>query len=165
MKVKFNPNVIDRCRSCGNSDLEEIINLGDQPPSNSFIDDKKFDVLYIDSFHEPNHVKKVFYHYFYFLKKGGMIFIDDVVWLPYVKGGYRDNDFVERINRSVFEKLMEIYNQNTDNLTLDINFNESGLAILTKIGTELNIEKKIKNRMYSLKNIIKKYIYEPKPKK
>ena len=94
-----------------------------------------------------------------------MIFIDDVVWLPYVKGGYRDNDFVEKINRSVFEKLMEIYNQNTNNLTLDINFNESGLAILTKIGTELNVEKKIKNRLFSLKNIIKEYIYDPKPKK
>ena len=62
------------------------------------IKDKKFDVLYIDSLHEPTHVRKVFYNYFYFLKKGGLIFIDDVVWLPYVKGAYRDNDFVEKIN-------------------------------------------------------------------
>ena len=60
---------------------------------------------------------------------------------------------------------MEIYNQNTENLTLDINFTESGLAILNKIGNELKIEKKIKNRSLSFKNIIKKYIYEPKPKK
>jgi len=168
------PNILELGVQNGNSTnmFLEICNQNDGYLTSIDIDDcsnvsndKKFDVLYIDSFHEPNHVKKVFYHYFYFLKKGGMIFIDDVVWLPYVKGGYRDNDFVERINRSVFEKLMEIYNQNTDNLTLDINFNESGLAILTKIGTELNVEKKIKNRLFSLKNIIKRYIYEPKPKK
>ncbi len=131
----------------------------------SKIIDKKFDILYIDSLHEPNHVRKVFYHYFYFLKNNGIIFIDDVVWLPYVRGAYRDNDFVEKINRSIFEKLIEIYNQNTDNLTLDVNFGDSGLAILNKTGNTLNTEKKIENRLFSLKNIIKKYIYDPKPKK
>ena len=158
---------IDDCRNVSDDKRWNFIHSSDDNFKfiETKINDKKFDVLYIDSFHEPNHVRKVFYYYFYILKKGGMIFIDDVVWLPYVKGGYRDNDFVERINRSVFEKLMEIYNQNTDNLTLDINFNESGLAILNKIGTELNAEKKIMNRLFSLKNIIKKYIYEPKPKK
>ena len=94
-----------------------------------------------------------------------IVFIDDVVWLPYVRGAYRDNDFVEKINRSIFEKLIEIYNQNTDNLTLDVNFGDSGLAILNKTGNTLNTEEKIENRLFSLKNIIKKYIYDPKPKK
>lgn len=131
---------------------------------NKFISNSKFDVLYIDSLHEPNHIRKVFYHYFNFLKLNGIIFLDDVVWLPYTKNSVRDNDFVERINRLTFEKLIEIYNANVNNLKLNIDFTGSGLAILKKIGSDLNTEKKIKNRLFSIKNIIKKYIYSPKPK-
>jgi len=131
---------------------------------NKFISNSKFDVLFIDSLHEPNHVRKVFYHYFNFLKLNGIIFLDDVVWLPYTKNAVRDNDFVEIINRLTFEKLIEIYNANVSNLTLNIDFTGSGLAILKKIGSDLNTEKKIKNRLFSIKNIIKKYIYFPKPK-
>lgn len=129
-----------------------------------FIANKQFDVLFIDSYHEPNHVRKVFYHYFNYLKKNGLIFIDDVMWLPYVKNGVEDNDFIERINRLTFDKLLEIFNNNIENLTLDINFRGSGLAILTKIGEKLNKEKKIKNRLFSIKNLIKKFIYSPNPK-
>ena len=47
---------------------------------------KNIDVLLIDSLHEPNHIRNVFYNYFKYLKINGLIFIDDVVWLPYVKG-------------------------------------------------------------------------------
>lgn len=128
------------------------------------ITDKKFDILFIDSYHEPSHVRKIFYHYFYYLKKNALIFIDDVMWLPYVKNGVRDNDFIERINRLTFNKLLEIFNNNIENLTLDVNFNGSGLAILKKTGDKLNKEIEIKNRLFSIKNLIKKFIYSPKPK-
>ena len=128
------------------------------------ITNKNFNILFIDSYHEPSHVRKVFYHYFYYLKKNALIFIDDVMWLPYVENGVRDNDFSERINRLTFNKLLEIFNNNVENLTLDINFNGSGLAILKKIGDKLNEEKEIKNRLFSIKNLIKKFIYSPKPK-
>tara|TARA_Y100001936_G_C16062527_1_gene665036 strand:- start:144 stop:770 length:627 start_codon:yes stop_codon:yes gene_type:complete len=124
---------------------------------------KNIDVLLIDSLHEPNHIRNVFYNYFKYLKINGLIFIDDVVWLPYVKGEYRDSEFVENINRRTFDKILEIYNSNKENMKLDINFNGSGLAIIKKIKDLLNDEKKIKNRSLSLKNIIKK-IYSPKPK-
>ena len=96
-----------------------------------------FDVLFIDSLHEPNHVRKVFYHYFKFLKLNGIIIIDDVVWLPYVKGGEKDNDFVERINRLTFNKLLEIYNSNKENLSLNIDFLGSGMAILRNKNNQL----------------------------
>ena len=92
-----------------------------------------------------------------------MIFIDDLVWLPYVKGGYRDNEFVETINRLTFNKILEIFNENKNNFTLDINFSGSGLAIIKKINVKLNYEKKISNRLFSLKNILK-LIYRPTPK-
>tara|TARA_B100001057_G_scaffold23738_1_gene21967 strand:+ start:969 stop:1595 length:627 start_codon:yes stop_codon:yes gene_type:complete len=125
--------------------------------------EKKIDVLFIDSFHEPNHIKKVFYNYFNFIKINGLIFIDDLIWLPYIKGGYRDNEFVETTNRLTFNKILEIFNANKDNLTLDINFSGSGLAIIKKINNDLNREKKISNRLFSLKNILKVF-YKPAPK-
>ena len=129
---------------------------------NKFIE-QKVDVLFIDSLHDSGHIRKVFYNYFNFVKINGLIFIDDVVWLPYVKGGYRDNDFVETTNRLIFNKILEIFNSNKDNLTLDMNFSASGLAVMKKIGNNLNVEKKISNRFFSFKNILKK-IYKPKPK-
>ena len=125
--------------------------------------ERKVDVLFIDSLHEPSHIRKVFYNYFNFVKINGLIFIDDVIWLPYVKDGYRDNDFIETTNRLTFNKILEIFNSNKDNLTLDMNFSASGLAIISKIGSHLNNEKKIVNRLLSFKNILKK-IYKPKPK-
>ena len=125
---------------------------------------KKFDVLFIDSLHEPNHVRKVFYNYFKYLNNNDLLFIDDVVWLPYIKDGEKDNDFVERINRLTFDKVLEIYNSNKENLSLNIDFTGSGLALLKKKNDKLNDEKKIKNRMFTIKNIIKN-IYAPRPKK
>lgn len=128
-----------------------------------YIKNKKFDLLFIDSLHEANHVSKVFYHYFSYVNINGFIFIDDVSWLTYVKGGIQDNDFSERNNRLIFQKILEIYNSNVNNLTLNISFLGSGLAIIKKLNNNLNEEKKISNRMFFPKNILKK-IYAPSPK-
>ena len=125
---------------------------------------KDYDILLIDSLHEPNHIKKIFYNYFKFLKLNGIIFIDDVIWLPYVKGEARDNDFSERINRLTFDQIVRIYNSNKENLSLEIDFTGSGLAIFKKKNNQLNEDKKVINRMFTLKNLIKN-IYAPKPKR
>jgi len=125
---------------------------------------KKLDLIFIDSYHEPNHVKKIFYNYYKYLKIDGICIIDDISWLPYSKFNICDNDFIERINRLTFEKILNIYNSNSENLILDFNFVGSGLAIIKKIKDELYPEKKIKNRLYTFKNILKK-IYSPKPLK
>lgn len=125
---------------------------------------KKLDLIYIDSYHEPNHVKKIFYNYYKYLKIDGICIIDDISWLPYSKFNICDNDFIERINRLTFEKILNIYNSNSENLILDFHFVGSGLAIIKKIKDELYPEKKIKNRLYTFKNILKK-IYSPKPLK
>jgi len=125
---------------------------------------KKLDLIFIDSYHEPNHVKKIFYNYYKYLKIDGICIIDDISWLPYSKFNICDNDFIERINRLTFEKILNIYNSNSENLILDFHFVGSGLAIIKKIKDELYPEKKIKNRLYTFKNILKK-IYSPKPLK
>ena len=128
-----------------------------------YISNKKFDLLYIDSLHEFNHVKKVFYYYYKYIKENGLIFVDDVSWLTYVKNGVQDNDFSERQNRLIFNTILEIYNSNVNNLSLDINFSGTGLAKFKKLNQSINEAKKVTNRMFTFKNILKN-IYSPEPK-
>jgi predicted O-methyltransferase YrrM len=124
---------------------------------------KKLDVIYIDSYHEPNHVKNILFYYYRFLKTNGIIFIDDISWLPYVKESYRDNEFNEIINRNTFNKIVEIYSANINNFDLQFSFNDSGTAMLKKLNNKKLLEpKKIHNRVYSFKNILKT-LYRPKP--
>ena len=102
--------------------------------------------------------------YFYYrkIKVGGKILIDDVSWLQHVKNARFDNDFTEIINRLIFKKIIEIYFTNQDKFNLKIDFSDSGLAIITKIRDKLNVSKKIKDRSFSFKNILKQ-LYRPKP--
>jgi len=119
---------------------------------------KNFDFLFIDSLHEPNHVKKVFYHYYNFLKEGGICIIDDISWLPYSLNQTSDNEFSENINRSTFNKILEIYSQNKDNFYLEFFFKDSGYAIITKIKKDpLNKLKKIFSREFSVKNLLRNF--------
>ena len=68
------------------------------------------------------------------------------------------------INRSVFNKILEIYNQNKDKFTLEFYFEGSGLAIIKKKNIDLNKSKKIVSRELSIKNILK-HFFKRKPKK
>jgi len=126
---------------------------------------ENFDLIFIDSLHEPNHVKKVFYHYYSFLKIGGLCIIDDISWIPYTKNEYRDNEFTENINKSTFNKILEIYNINKENFDLEFFFKDTGYATITKKKNDiLNPSKKIISREYGIKNLIRK-IYKKMPKK
>tara|TARA_Y100000389_G_scaffold201559_1_gene244536 strand:+ start:1036 stop:1665 length:630 start_codon:yes stop_codon:yes gene_type:complete len=156
---------IDDCSNVSTSQKWKFIHSSDDNFNhiNKYIS-KDLDIIFIDSLHEPNHVKKIFYNYFDFLKVNGLIFIDDVSWLPFVENDIFDNDFIERINRLTFEKILEIFNSNKESLCLEVNFSGSGLAIFSKKANYLKEEKKIKNRLFNLKNLLKK-IYAPKPKK
>lgn len=123
------------------------------------------DLIFIDSLHEPKHVKKLIYNYYKKLKINGLMIIDDTSWLPYVQNARKDNDFTERINRLTFQKILEIFNANADNFNLEFLFSGTGLAIITKItSNELVEEKKIPNRLFTFKNLLK-IIYSPKPKR
>ena len=123
---------------------------------------KKIDIDLIDSLHEPEHIEKLIFFYYKKIKIGGKILIDDVSWLQHIEKAPLDNSFTETINRLVFKKILEIYFTNQDNFNLKIDFSDSGLAIITKINNKLNVSKKIKDRSFNLKNIIKK-LYRPKP--
>ena len=113
------------------------------------------DILYIDSHHEADHVKKIFYHYYKLLNKGGFIFIDDVAWLPYAKSTNRESSGMYEANYRTFEKLLEIKFNNHDKFNLEFSFEESGTAKVTKIKeADLNQPKKIRKAV-SLKNLLK----------
>jgi predicted O-methyltransferase YrrM len=154
---------IDDCSHISNNKRWNFIHSSDD--NFDLINNKikeKLDLIFIDSYHEPTHIKKVFYNYYKFLKINGVCIIDDISWLPYSKSNICDNDFIERINRLTFDQILNIYNSNTENLILNFHFEGTGLAIIKKVKDELYPEKKIINRLYTIKNLLKK-IYSPKP--
>ncbi len=119
---------------------------------------KKFDIIYLDSLHEADHVEKIFYHYFQKLKIGGLFFIDDTSWLPYIKNASRENFYCEINNKETFDKLLEIYNVNFDKFDIIFDFTSSGLCKVIKKSEGLVKSKKIHTRILSLKNFIRKII-------
>ena len=157
-------------------DIENCSNVSNDPNWNfihssddnfEFLDrqiNKNLDFIYIDSYHEPSHVEKIFFHYYEFLKINGICVIDDISWLPYCKKEYRDNEFSEITNKLVFNKILEIYNQNKDKFSLEFFFEGSGLGIIKKKNLGLNKSKKIISRELSIKNILR-HFFRRKPKK
>ena len=120
---------------------------------------KKIDLIYIDSFHDAEHVAKIFFHYYPFLKDNGCLIIDDISWLPYSKKNERDNFNSEINNHETFHKILDIYNNNTKNFDLTFNFKSSGMAkIIKKNDNDLLDSKKVLIRKFTLKNFIRKIV-------
>ena len=118
----------------------------------------KFDIILVDSFHEPNHVAKLIYLYWKHLKLNGSLYVDDISWLPYVKGSWRDHKFTENINRDTFNKLLEIQLTNFENINLAFSFNGSGMSRLIKLSeNELNKSGIINLRNSYIKKLFKKF--------
>jgi predicted O-methyltransferase YrrM len=116
-----------------------------------------FDIILIDSLHEPNHVKKLIYMYWQHLKPNGSIYVDDISWLPYMKNSWRDHKFTENINRDTFHKILEIQYANYKNIDLTFSFNGSGMCRIQKLNNNILYSSKfIKPRKYYIKNIIRK---------
>ena len=118
----------------------------------------EIDVIYLDSLHEAEHVKKIFYHYFPKLKLNGLFFIDDISWLPYGKNKKRNSFYCEINNFETFHKLLEIYISNTNNFDINFTFISSGMCKIRKKSNQLNIPGKIKTRLFSLKNLMRKIL-------
>jgi len=116
----------------------------------------KIDVLFIDTLHEANHVEKIIYAYFDLIKINGYIFIDDISHLPYVKDSERENFYCEINNKETYQRILEIYNQNTENFDLEFSFVSSGLSIIKKKNNKkLNPKKLIISKENSFKNFFR----------
>ena len=120
---------------------------------------EKFDIIFLDSFHEAFHVKKIFYHYYKKLKVNGIFIIDDISWFPYTKKNYRDNFNCEVNNKETFNILLKIIHTNHENIDAYFSFKDSGFCkMIKKNNNELNNIKQIPSRIYSIKNLIRVFL-------
>ena len=114
----------------------------------------------MDTIHKANHVKKIIYHYFKYLKLGGIFYVDDISCLPYIKKREKNNFSQEINNLETFENILEIYNSNHKNIDLEFSFVGTGIAKLVKLSElKLTEPKKIKLRKFSFLNIIRKIFF------
>ena len=120
---------------------------------------KKLDAIFLDSFHNANHVEKIFYHYYPMVKQDGYFVIDDINWMLYSKNNTRDNFNSEINNYETFFKILDIYNSNIDNFDLSFDFIGSGIAKIRKItNNQLSKKKKVILRKNTIKNFIRKIV-------
>lgn len=119
----------------------------------------KFDMIYLDSFHNADHIEKIFYYYYRKLKVGGIFVFDDISWVPYLKNKERNNFNCEINNQETFDRIVNIFSNNDENFELSFYFLGSGSAKVKKISEkDLFKNKKIIYRKNSLKNIIRKNV-------
>tara|TARA_Y100000816_G_C26075846_1_gene566316 strand:- start:194 stop:844 length:651 start_codon:yes stop_codon:yes gene_type:complete len=127
------------------------------------IKDKKFDIIYLDTIHKADHVEKILLHYFKYLKKFGFFFIDDTSSLPYLKLREKNNFSQEINNQETFERILEIFNENHENIDLEFSFVGTGIAKIRKLTeSELKKPKKINFRKFTIKNFLRKIILKLK---
>lgn len=150
---------IDDCSKASNSSHWEFIQSRDD--NFEFLLTKlpkEFDLIFIDSYHNAEHVKKIFYYYYSFLKKNGLMLIDDINWIIYSKDKVKNNFNSEINNNELFFTLLEILNNNYDNINIKFDFRGSGIAQILKIENKINPSKKIISRKLSIKNFLRKII-------
>ena len=117
---------------------------------------KDLDLIFLDTLHEADHVEKIFYMYFEFLKIGGYFVIDDISFLPYTLEKKTNNFYCEINNKETFNRILEIYNSNVDNFELNFSFLSSGLAIIKKTqNCKLSSKKILNSRSFTLKNFLR----------
>ena len=120
---------------------------------------RQVDVIFIDTLHEADHVEKIIYGYYDLLKVGGYLFIDDISHLPYLSEKPRNNFYCEINNKETFDRIIKIYNSNTENFELNFSFVSSGLAIIKKKNiSNLNKAQSIKKRNITIRNLYRKII-------
>ena len=116
---------------------------------------EKLDFIYLDTVHKAEHVEKILFEYFKFLKVNSLFAIDDTSWLPYTKDREKNHFSMEVNNHETFIKLIDIYNSNTSNIDIEFSFLGTGAAKITKLSeNNLNKAVKLKNRYYSFKNFL-----------
>ena len=119
---------------CDDSDCKKIIN---RFPKLS----EGIDLLFIDSYHDPFHVKKLLERWFVYVKKDGYIYFDDTE-----SGLYRikKNVILSIVNDAISNVITDFYYSNYGDLIYNKYFNGSGLSEfikLSEIGTKPKLEK------------------------
>lgn len=119
---------------------------------------KKFSLILLDTIHEANHVEKIFYYYYPKLEFGKSFFIDDISWLPYIKGSDKERFYAEINNQETFQMLLNVYYNNRNNFSIEFSFEGTGMCRITKTSNNtLNPPvRKITSKEKSFKNYLRK---------
>ena len=99
------------------------------------------DILYVDSLHTAEHVKKEIYNLFEYLNNDAYIFFDDIDSSPYMSKQRKDSVNIEIANRKIFILLEAIFRGNIDKIDFEIMRGSTGLGIYKKrkkLGEKLN---------------------------
>ena len=153
----YSVDIKDCSKVTNNKNWKFIHNRDDNFQLINSIIPSKIDILYIDSLHEAEHVKRLFYGYYSKIKKGGYIFIDDISHLPYLKNKPRNNFYCEINNKETYKMILDIYNENSRNFELSFSYFSSGLSTIHKISnSDLNNYKTLSSREFSVKNYLRK---------
>jgi predicted O-methyltransferase YrrM len=91
---------------------------------------KGIDLLFIDSYHEPNHVKILLHTWFYYVKKDGFIYFDDTESYLY---RLKKNITLSITNDSINDEIKKFYHQNYNQLLYTKYFHGTGLAEFNKV--------------------------------
>lgn len=111
-------------------DSTDVANVVDAAP----VLKKGIDLIYIDSLHSVEHVYNEVSRWFPYLKKGGLIYLDDVDSGPYQIGQRKDSIEMEVVNRKIGDLIQAIFRANMDKLSLTVHYGSTGLARLEKFG-------------------------------
>lgn len=110
------------------SDSTDIDNILSKAP---YLKDG-IDIIYIDSLHNKNHVKKEVTGWFPFMKENSWIFFDDVDPNPYRKGNRKDHLNNEIAFGKIHDYVQSFFYSNEEHLFLKIFYGSTGLACLHK---------------------------------
>ena len=88
------------------------------------------DILFIDSYHEPNHVRKLLSLWYFYINKNGYILLDDTESYLY---RIKKNWILSVVNDSINREIKDFYHSNYDELIYYKYYSGSGLAILNKM--------------------------------
>ena len=154
----FSIDVIDYSQKFENNSWKFIKARDDDFGHVSSCIPKNFDLILLDTVHEAKHVEKILYYYYDFLNINSCFFIDDTSWLPYLKDSDKNRFYAEINNLETFNKILEIYYANRENILLEFTFQGTGMCKIRKLtNSKLNYPKKIKRRNYTVKNLIRKF--------
>lgn len=111
---------------CSSTDFETILTSA---PNLS----KGIDMVYVDSAHIPDHVRKEINLWMPLLKVGGRMYFDDIDAGPYMRGARKDSVFSEIANRSILNVVQSYFRKNIDHLGLTVMYGSTGLAWIDKL--------------------------------
>ena len=117
------------------------------------------DILYIDSLHNIDHVRKELFLYNKYLNKNSTVFFDDVDSQPYMINQRKDSIGIEIGNRKIYEFVESVFLSNLDSVNFSFFRGGTGLARLDKLSEKGDMLRKPKKLIKRTNKIIWKLIY------